>query len=187
MSGLCHSAATPPPTTTIVHALDLLRCGTASSGRILRRVLQAGCLCHRCPLSTLDCITAGGRTVCCFSFPAPGRLAEVLSCVLDRGQRSCILHSARWPCFCETLGARTPPSLLLRINRVCLENSIHLQLALTPSAFNSADSFSRVCSSSPAKPYFLAHSTSNFLHLRSTTPALSRFWWFPSVFAPCNT
>ena len=68
--------------------------------------------------------------------------------------------------------------LLRRINRLCLSHKLHVQLALTYSASNPADPFSRYHEHPPFAPPILALASCLSPQLRLPTPALSRFWWF---------
>jgi hypothetical protein len=68
--------------------------------------------------------------------------------------------------------------LLRRINRLCLIHNLQVQLALTPSASNPADPFSRYHTLHLSSPPILASPLSLVPNLRRPSPAISRFWCF---------
>ena len=72
--------------------------------------------------------------------------------------------------------------ILRRINRVCLESNIQLQLAVTLSEHNPADTFSRFAPTTPLQCVVESLSRSNTLFLTRFSHPVVRFWWLPSVF-----
>lgn len=67
--------------------------------------------------------------------------------------------------------------LLRRINRLCLQHQLQLQLALVPSHANPADPLSRIFDFSPNLVGPVAQSKYSLPALYGFTTAIHRFWW----------